>query len=93
VISHVAAAIDLVYLEAVLLEKFVADDDDGAMRVAPQRQHRRMFEQQQRDANEILHPCRNHPLLEVETFRISNAAEMEEVDKHLLQQFAELLDG
>jgi hypothetical protein len=47
VIGHVAAAIDLVNGDAAPLEQLLRGQNVGSIRVAPQREHRRMLQQQQ----------------------------------------------
>ena len=82
VVGDIAAAIDLVQLHAALCEQFVAGEDIGAMRVAAKREHRRMLQQQQRVADEVLLARSDDLLLDGEAFRVGDAAEMEEIDVH-----------
>ena len=51
-----------------------------AMRVAAQRKHRRMLQQQQRIADQVLLPRSNHLLLDRKRLRVGNTAEMEQMN-------------
>src|SRR5260370_13496896 len=57
VVGNVSTAIDLVQFHPALCEQFVADQDVGAMRIATERKHRRMFQQEQRVVDKVLLPC------------------------------------
>ncbi len=54
----------------------------GAAGVAAQREDRRVLEQQQRVADEVLLASRDDLLLDGEAFRVGNSAEMEEINEH-----------
>ena len=53
-VGHVAAAVDLVQLHAALRKQLIAGEDVRAVSIAAQREHRRMLEQQQRVADQVL---------------------------------------
>ncbi len=92
-VGNVSAAIDLVQFHSALCEQLVADQNVGAMRIAAEGQHGRMFQQEQRVANKLLLPCSDDLLLDGHGFRIRDAAEMEEVDVHCRLCFVFLLQG
>ena len=52
------------------------------MRIAAERQHGRMLQQEQCVADKLLLPCGDDLLLDGHRFRIGDATEMEEVDVH-----------
>jgi len=53
------------------------------VRVAAEGENRRMLQQEERVADEILLARRDDALLDGERFGIRNASEMEEIDVHL----------
>ena len=63
VIGDVAAAVDLVEGNAARSEQLVGGENIGAVGVAPQREHGRMLEQQQRVADAFLLAQRDQLLL------------------------------
>ena len=68
-ISHVAAAIDLVQLDATLRQQLITGNYIRPMSVTAQRNDRRMFKQQQRVSDQVLLPCRDDLLLDKETLQ------------------------
>ena len=70
VVGDVAAAIDLVELDAALREEFIAGENVGAVGVAAKREDGRMLEQQQRVADEVLLARGDDLLLDGEAFGI-----------------------
>ena len=87
VVGHVAAAVDLVQLDAAGGEELIAGEDVGAGRVAAEGDDGRMLQQQQRVADEACLARGNHAGLDGEAFGVRNAAEMEEVDVQMLRQW------
>jgi hypothetical protein len=84
VIRYVAAAIDLVELDAALGEFFVAGKDVGAVGVAAERQNGRVLQHQKRVTNQILLSRRDDLLLDGESLAVWDATEIEEIDVHEL---------
>ena len=77
VIGHVAAAIDLMHFNSAARQPLVANQNVGVRRVAPQRNHRRMLQQQERVTDEVLLARRDDALLNFQRFSVRHAAERE----------------
>jgi hypothetical protein len=82
VIGNVAAAVDLVHLNATAGQEQLTSEDVRAMRVAAERYYRGMFEEEQRVVNLVSLSRSDDLLLDGETLRIGDATEMEEVHQH-----------
>jgi hypothetical protein len=82
VVRHISAAIDLVQFNSALCKQIIAGQHIGAMGIAPKREHRRMLQQKQRIAYEILLASGDDLLLDSESFAVGKPAESDKVDVH-----------
>jgi hypothetical protein len=69
-------------LDSAVCEQLIAGQYVRTMRIAAKSQHRRMFKQEQRIADQAFPTCSDHLLLDAHGLRIGNSAEMKKVDKH-----------
>ena len=82
VIGDVAAAIDFVERNAAAREQFVGGDHVGTMGIAPQREHRRMLQQQEGVPDSLLVAEFYELLLQRETAIVFHSAEIE-ITEHM----------
>ena len=88
VVGHVAAAIDLVQRHAARGQQCVGGKHVGAIRIAPQSQHRRMLEQQQHVLDAPLLAQRHQLFLQAQRLVVTQAAEIEVLDHVLSRNIA-----
>ncbi len=81
-IGDVAAAVDLMNLNAAIRQKLVARKNVGAAGVAAERQHRRMLQQEEGVADAVLVACFDEQPLQFQTFGVRNPAELEKIENH-----------
>lgn len=81
-VGDVAAAVDLVNLDATLDEETVGGEDVGATSVAPERQDGWMLEEDQCVADSAGFACRNNLILNAQSFSVRDTAEIEQMHVH-----------
>ena len=82
VVGDVAAAVDLVELDAAAGEQFVGGEDVGAGGVAAEGENGRMLEQKERVADGAGLARGDDLGLDAQAFGVGDAAELEEMDMH-----------
>jgi hypothetical protein len=81
VIRHIAAAVDLVQLDSLGGQQLVARQHMFPPGVAPQRQHRRMLEQQQGIADRARLPRRDDATLNLQRLRVPHPSQRNQMDE------------
>ncbi len=81
----IASAIDLVQSDAALRQQLIGGKNVGAFGIAPQREHRRMFEKQKRVADQVVGAQVDEFSLQAQRVSIIHSAEIEVLDHRLIR--------